>query len=200
MAAAYTAAAGAKGTGLYHAGENLLWFLGNTGTDMFNSPDHLIAELASFDQEVANAVVPLAASAYAALTAKGGGTQSFASGWLLCDNQSGDRSGDWFLALGGFRYAVSGVVSVAKGEKEGTWKGELSYVVHVFDRYNWDAGKSIGKFGVTLFKDDWMASLHRLGLAREFVVRGTSESSYGTADYNGAIVPKPTASVEDPLW
>ncbi|KAF2679076.1 hypothetical protein K458DRAFT_461499 [Lentithecium fluviatile CBS 122367] len=186
-----TAATGAKGLGLYHAGENLIHFLDNTGTDKYNSPDHILFELKDFNQEVADLVQPLAASAYTAAKSAGGGTQTFASRWTVCNLQGSSRSTDWFLALGGFNFAVSGFVTVKKVSAT-EWNGDLTYVVHIFDRYNWD-GKKIAMFDVTIFEDDWMGKLHKIGLAREYIVRGTSENTYGVSGYDGGQVPKPQA-------
>jgi hypothetical protein len=74
-------------------------------------------------------------------------------------------SWDWYFAIGGFSYSVTGIVVKASSG------GSLKYRVHIFDRYNWDAGKSVD-IGPFHFEDKELGNLHLKGLAREYTVRG----------------------------
>jgi hypothetical protein len=72
----------------------------------------------------------------------------------------------------------------------------MMYTLHVYDRYNWDQGKSVTIAGIPL-KDEQLGRLYRVGLASEYDINGTSmprhiewnySSSSPTAD--PANVPK----------
>lgn len=64
---------------------------------------------------------------------------------------------------------------------------------HVFDRYNWDKGKSvtIGPFVIT---DESLGQLHQAGLAQEYEVNGTSSSTTSSWSYRGS---SPTSSLPE---
>ncbi len=51
------------------------------------------------------------------------------------------RSDEWFHAVGSHQQNVSGMVTVTPGA-DGKPKVSLEYQANVWDRYNWDAGKS----------------------------------------------------------
>jgi hypothetical protein len=69
---------------------------------------------------------------------------------------------------------------------------------HVFDRYNWDKGKSvtIGPFVVT---DESLGELHRTGLAQEYEVNGISSPVTTSWTYSGSssTPAPPTAGSRD---
>lgn len=46
-----------------------------------------------------------------------------------------------------------------------------------YDRYNWDAGKSITFHGITI-TDKFMGEFHRRGLAREYDCRGSFKRQF----------------------
>lgn len=72
---------------------------------------------------------------------------------------------NWYLATGG--YVRWGVGTVEVREGGGNRSYSLDFEYHVFDRYNWDGGKQINLFGITI-TDEFMGEFHRQGLAREF--------------------------------
>jgi hypothetical protein len=49
---------------------------------------------------------------------------------------------------------------------------ELEFEYRLYDRYNWDAGKSVTFAGITV-KDVFMGEFHRQGLAKEFDCHGS---------------------------
>lgn len=91
------------------------------------------------------------------------------------------QSDEWFHAIGSHQQNVSGMVTVSPGEN-GKPKVTLDYQANVWDRYNWDAGKSTTFPGGVVIPDSEMGRLHKTGLAQEFDMRGSS-STY-TYDLN----------------
>ncbi|MBE7451440.1 MAG: hypothetical protein HS111_21840 [Kofleriaceae bacterium] len=55
----------------------------------------------------------------------------------------------------------------------------------MFDRYNWDQGKSVTIAGITV-RDEQLGRLHRVGLAREFDVEGSSTPHESSWTFTGA--------------
>jgi len=84
------------------------------------------------------------------------------------NTQSENRN--WFFAIGG--YTTWGMGSAAVS---GT-RADLAYAVDFdykfYDRYNWDAGKSVTFGGITV-TDRFMGEFHRQGLAQEYDCRGS---------------------------
>jgi hypothetical protein len=60
----------------------------------------------------------------------------------------------------------------------------LEFVYKRYDRYNWDGGKAVTLFGITV-TDQFMGEFHRQGFAREFdcwgSVRRTLRWTHGTS-------------------
>ncbi|MFQ6147783.1 hypothetical protein ACLMNJ_32720 [Streptomyces seoulensis] len=83
------------------------------------------------------------------------------------------RSDEWFHAVGSHQQNVSGMVTVTPGA-DGKPRVSLDYQANVWDRYNWDAGKSTTFPGGVVIPDSEMGRLHKTGLAREFDMRGSS--------------------------
>lgn len=97
-----------------------------------------------------------------------------------------DDSKDWFYAMGGVQYAVSGVAVVHPPEHPGGQpRIELDYQAHVFDRYNWD-GQKATEIGPITVSDEQLADLHRAGVAQEYNISGST----GTKHVDG-VVPAP---------
>lgn len=95
-------------------------------------------------------------------------------------------SDEWFHAVGSHQQNVSGMVTVSPGEN-GKPKVSLDYQANVWDRYNWDAGKSTAFPAIGEIPDSEMGRLHKTGLAQEFDMRGSS-STY-TYDLNSDTNP-----------
>ncbi|MFJ4096323.1 hypothetical protein ACIPYS_32490 [Kitasatospora sp. NPDC089913] len=79
---------------------------------------------------------------------------------------------NWYLAIGSHAFATSGVVTVRPGA-DGKPRVSMQYQVSVWDRYNWDPGKSTPIAGTNI-KDSDLADLHQTGLAKEFDLTGRS--------------------------
>ncbi|MFE1231809.1 hypothetical protein [Streptomyces sp. NPDC058745] len=82
------------------------------------------------------------------------------------------RESDWSYAVNGHQQNVSGMVTVTPGA-DGKPKVSLDYQVNVWDRYNWDEGKSVN-IGPIHIPDTDMQRLHTTGLAQEYDMRGSS--------------------------
>jgi hypothetical protein len=104
---------------------------------------------------------------------------------------------NWFYAVGSTRSNVTGVVTVVP-DANGEPRVGLDYQVNAWDRYNWDADKSVtidipGTDGIHI-PDGQMARLHTTGLAREFDMEGSSSVKHydlGGAAPGGGPLPPP---------
>ncbi|MFJ6807394.1 hypothetical protein ACIQRK_15395 [Streptomyces anulatus] len=99
------------------------------------------------------------------------------------------REDEWFHAVGSHQQNVSGMVAVSPGDS-GKPRVSLDYQVNVWDRHNWDSGKTTTFPGGVTIPDDDMGRLHKVGFAQEFDMRGSS-STY-TQDLNSGSAPGAT--------
>jgi hypothetical protein len=77
------------------------------------------------------------------------------------------ESRNWFFAIGGYTKWGQGIATVKNGSEY-----ELEFEYKFYDRYNWDAGKSVTFAGITV-TDKFMGEFHRQGLAKEFDCYGS---------------------------
>jgi hypothetical protein len=180
--------------GWTHAAHNLLHYLDNSGDDLKVSPDEMMRDATGFradaDKTIADEMRRIAAEAAANGTY--GKPVEFTTGWKGY-YIGPEESKDWFYAMGGIQYAVTGVATVYPPDHAGGEpRIEMQYQVHVFDRYNWDGDKStqIGPFTIT---DEKMAEMHRAGVAQEYNIAGSTE----TKQYKG-LAPLPGQQPELP--
>jgi hypothetical protein len=82
---------------------------------------------------------------------------------------------NWFYAVGGYSAWIKGVAKVEQ-DKSGKRKYRLDYEYKVADRYNWDIGKQVEIFGVTI-TDEFMGEFHCQGMAKEFNMHGFIKAS-----------------------
>ena len=80
------------------------------------------------------------------------------------------ESRNWYFATGGYTRWGDGVAIVKDGP--GGPEYELDFEYRFYDRYNWDAGKSVTFAGITV-TDVFMGEFHRQGLAKEFDCHGS---------------------------
>ena len=168
--------------GLNNAERNLRHYLGNSGKDLNVSPDVLLKDLSSLRNEVQMLIQNEATGAFQKITGASG-EKAFTSRWNSFYALK-ELSQDWFFALGGFSCSVTGVVM-----KSGSG-GSVRYRVHIFDRYNWDTGKSVD-IGPIHIEDKELGALHLKGLAREYVVRGTSRVYEVNSWKPGVVIAPP---------
>jgi hypothetical protein len=77
--------------------------------------------------------------------------------------QSENRN--WYFAIGGYGVWGKGLAKVRQAA--GVRSYEVDFEYKFFDRYNWDAGKSVTFAGITI-SDEFMGEFHRQGLAKEY--------------------------------
>lgn len=182
----YGVAVTAGELGLNDAERNMRHYLGNSGDDLNVSPESLMSGLPSFRDAVKALAQNEAAAAYK--SAKAGGEKAFSSTW---DSfyATKELSWNWYFGLGGFSYSVTGVLT--KPAAGGNPTRSLKYQVHIFDRYNWDAGKSVD-IGPIHFEDQELGRLHLVGLAREYTVRGSSGVNVVEKFAPTTVIPPPS--------
>lgn len=91
---------------------------------------------------------------------------------------------NWYFAVGGNTTWGEGTARVKEGPAGREY--ELEFVYRFFDRYNWDAGKSVELAGIKV-TDVFMGEFHRQGLAKEFDCRGSFKRRFTWKQ--GATVP-----------
>ncbi|MQS12383.1 hypothetical protein F7Q99_08805 [Streptomyces kaniharaensis] len=101
-----------------------------------------------------------------------------------------EQQSNWFKAIGSQACVVSGVVTVKPGQ-DGKPVVSTQYQVNVWDRYNWDPGKSTDIAGMNITDAD-MAKLHQTGLAQEYDVNGRSTPSTWTGSGGSPVQPAGT--------
>lgn len=87
---------------------------------------------------------------------------------------------NWFYAVGGYSVWGSGKAKILI-DKSGKKAYSLDFEYNAVDRYNWDGGKSVKIFNITI-TDDFMGEFHRQGLAREYNLRDTINSTVRWGD------------------
>ena len=181
-----TAAMFADGAGWTHASAHLRHYLDNSGTDLTVSPDEMMRDVDRFRGEVDKTTA--AEMRRVAAEAEANGTHGkpiqFSSGWKG-EYLGPEDSKDWYYAMGGVQYSVTGVATVHPPEQPGgESRIEMDYKAHLLDRYNWDGGKQT-EIGPVTITDDSMAEMHRAGVAQEFNVSGSTDAKH----YAGPVPP-----------
>lgn len=96
-----------------------------------------------------------------------------------------EETWNWFYAVGGYVSWGKGVATVKKGAAGREF--DLQFEYHVFDRYNWDKGKSV-TIGPVTVTDEFMAEFHHQGLAKEFNMKGMVKRRF--AWRHGEAIPE----------
>jgi hypothetical protein len=153
------------------ATKHMAHYLGNSGRDYTIDLEGMVAEVPSahrrYDAEVAQAkefVETLAAGQYNITSQRTN---------LGYNRQS--ESANWYFATGGYSTWGKGVAVVKDGPTGRQY--DVAFEYKFFDRYNWDAGKSVTIAGVKV-TDTFMGEFHREGLAREFDCNGSFERRF----------------------
>jgi hypothetical protein len=146
-------------------------YLNNTGNDLTLDIAGLMRKSGQFrghfDDELAEARTfceTLAPGRYAISSSRLG------SGYF---RQAEDRN--LFFAIGGYSFWGQGAVEIAVRDSGKLRDHLLDFEFHFYDRYNWDAGKSVSVAGVKI-TDDFMQKFHLQCYAREFDVKGVAKS------------------------
>jgi hypothetical protein len=189
-------AAAADKLGLNNAARNLNHYLDNNGDDLYETPEEMMADLPDFNNLVLNLVQTQAKDAYAAAAVGSGSSRTFSTPWNGYDYKYGFNK-DWYYAVGAFSYSVAGIVTTHRVSSNSTaYTAKMNYVVYVFDRYNWDGGKSV-EIGPFTFEDKDLGRMHLVGLAKEYIVRGTSAVQAPANWSPDATLPPPPVPTGD---
>ncbi|PYH47871.1 uncharacterized protein BP01DRAFT_380429 [Aspergillus saccharolyticus JOP 1030-1] len=157
---------------LPHFAHYLQHYLSNTGTDADIAPDELLAALPRFYQEVHTLVSFKARLAAQDLIAGARPTVQFSSFWHEYATTS-EEGWDWFLALDRFRYSVTGAVRLTADDDRPT----VQFRVDVLRSFDFAAGRQL-QLGQFQYHDSQLVDLQVKGLAREFMIRGSSQGYY----------------------
>ncbi|GGS26025.1 hypothetical protein [Actinokineospora fastidiosa] len=186
----------ADAVGLTNAAAHLNHYLGNSGAPLTVDPDHMLRDVPTFQATVDSATAAEVNRIAADAAANGtyGRPVQFSTGWQGHYIQASDNK-DWFYAMGGVQYAVTGVATVQPPATPGGQPiVQMDYQVHVFDRYNWDGGKST-EIGPITVEDSDMAEMHRAGVAQEYDISGSSDPRTYTGEVPGPHqLPEPPES------
>lgn len=167
----------AESLGLPNAARHMRHYLGNTGQSLDVDPDLMLRDVPELQEAYDRQTEALRAQAnqrVLGMTVSSPATFSLSTARRSDVYCRKDVSQDWFYAIGGFTYWVTAEVTVTPPETEGgPITASMSTQLHIFDRYNWDQGKSVTIAGMTI-TDEQLGRLHRVGLAREYDINGTS--------------------------
>ncbi|MGE2732273.1 hypothetical protein ACQI4F_22645 [Mycolicibacterium vaccae] len=190
------AAEAADVAGWEHAADHLRHYLGNSGEDLELDVDAFLQQVPGAqqrtDERVNREIARIAAEAER--SGEYGQPVPFQTGWEG-DTVDEDKHPDWYYAMGAYEQSTSGVVVVHPPTSPGGKPTvSVQYQTHVFDRYNWDGGKSVNILGQNI-TDEQLGRLHTVGLAQEFDIRGSSQTYRyeGAAPAAGSPVPLPPA-------
>ena len=143
------------------ATKHMFHYLGNSGASYTIDLDGMVHDVPSararYEDEVAQAQemverLPVGTHKIHSRTAENG-----------YNYQSENRN--WFFAIGGYTKWGEGTAKVKSNA--GVTEYELDFEYKFYDRYNWDAGKSVTFAKITV-TDRFMGEFHRQGLAREY--------------------------------
>lgn len=175
----------AEAGGLTNAADHMRHYLGNSGEPLTVSVDNMMRDIPDLTTAYTEqqAVAMQAANQRIAEMGEITQPQTFTlTGERLSDVYA-NSSKDWYYAVGGFTYWYTAEVTVLPNEG-GPPKVQTEFKLNVYDRYNWDEGKSVEIAGVTV-EDNQLGRLHRVGLAQEYDINGTSTPSTTEWTYPG---------------
>ncbi|MBE2235606.1 MAG: WXG100 family type VII secretion target [Anaerolinea sp.] len=107
---------------------------------------------------------------------------------------------NWYYGVGGFSYSQTAAVTVTPGP-DSVPVVTVQSQVHMFDRYNWDEGKSVTlpssgnqwiddhTIAGDYIPDTAMGHLHQTGIAQEYDLNGSSSTTVTTYRYDPAANP-----------
>ncbi|NJM62212.1 MAG: hypothetical protein HC849_21640 [Oscillatoriales cyanobacterium RU_3_3] len=183
-----------RGADLFEAGgspnaaRHMRHYLNNTGETLKVNVDYMLRDLPDFKKLFETQIALAKQEANTRITA-GNQTEpiqfSISSQWDLDKKHYADpkNKGDWYWAIGGFYYRYTALIETSPPLKpNGETTVKMTTQIHVFDRYNWDGGKSVNIGGIKI-TDEALAELHKVGLAKEYNINGSSSSVTTTWNY-----------------
>ena len=166
------------------ATHHMLHYLGNTGKDLTIDLEGLIEDVVG-ERKVFENELTIARKYVESLNV---GTHQITSDKVTSGPYiTKSESWNWFFAVGGYSIWGKGTATVSK-DAAGQKACDMDFEYKFFDRYNWDGGKSVEIFGITI-TDEFMGRFHREGLAREFNMNGSIKRN---VKWTGATTATPT--------
>jgi len=158
--------------GLPNAAANLRHYLFNSGSARVIDIHTIFGSLPVFKQQIEGEMRDLALQKLkSAMASKG--PVPFNSGRRSHYFDS-DVSRDWYCAVGGCNYTLTGNVKYEQGRSRAVVVADIT----LNDLYNWDGGKSINLVAGLKITDEFMGSLHKAGIAREFAFTAKGQHSF----------------------
>ncbi|MFF5424515.1 MULTISPECIES: hypothetical protein [unclassified Streptomyces] len=177
------------------ASRNMLHYLRGTGETLHLDVDRMLADDSDFRTEIKNEHVSTNQDAWRQRALhefhRAGGDKAVVVPIESRTTHTNLKSDEWFHAVGANAHNVSGYVTVSPAPHGGAPDVSLDYQVNVWDRYNWDPGKSTPfAEGLIHISDDDMGRLHKVGFGQEFDMRGSSATHHH--DLNSSAAPAVT--------
>jgi hypothetical protein len=181
----YIGANGFEGLGMPNAARHMRHYLNNTGATRNVNVDHMLRDIPEF-KRLFETEIALAKKEANTRIAGDNRNQpmrfSLGSQWDL-EKKYYAKSGDWFWAVGGFYYRYTAIVETTPPlTPDGKITVKMTTRIHVFDRYNWDGGKEVTIAGQKI-TDETLAELHKVGIAKEYNINGSSSPVTTTWTY-----------------
>jgi hypothetical protein len=162
------------------AGNHMLHYLDNSGRTFTIDLEGMVSEVPTakkrFEDEVNQA------KRYVEMLPEGTHMITSVRAEAAYNRQSESRN--WYFAVGGYSTWGKGTAAVKNGPARREYMLEFEY--KFYDRYNWDTGKQVEIFGITI-TDHFMGEFHRQGLAREFDMVGSIKKAMNWR--HGAAIP-----------
>lgn len=162
--------------GMNNAARHMRHDLGNSGETLWVDPARMAADMprnaALMDAAFQQDVVARAQARVAANWTDEPMHVRITTPWRSDTHATQADSRDRFYAVGGYSDAQAASVTV-RADQSGRPVIAIEANRHIFDRYNWDEGKSGTIAGIRV-TDEQLARLHETGLAHAFEVRGTT--------------------------
>jgi peptidoglycan hydrolase-like protein with peptidoglycan-binding domain len=163
------------------AAKHMVHYLGNSGRDLEIDLEGMVAAVPSAMKRFQNEVTQ--AQQFVELLPVGTHSiRSKAAESAYCFKQ---ESENWYFAVGGYATWGTGQATVKTGAAGREY--QLAFEYGFFDRYNWDTGKKVKIFNITV-TDYFMGEFHRQGLAREYDMRGSFKRAFSWR--HGQAIPQ----------
>lgn len=147
------------------ATKHMAHYLGNSGRAYTIDLEDMVADVPSARRRYEDEVAQMKQF----VEMLGPGTFNIASQRANNGYNRKSENTNWFFAIGGYSSWGRGV-AIVKDNPTGR-QYEVDFEYRFYDRYNWDAGKSVTIGGITI-TDAFMGEFHREGLAQEFDCNG----------------------------
>ena len=155
-------------------------YLNNSGTDWNISVDRMLNDMKDFQTKF-DEQIKLAQDAVNSYIKSGIISEKLivdiATDWDLNNGFTAQKSKhpNWFYAMGGFYYRVTNTVTITPSTN--SIAVNMTSQIHVYDRYNWDTGKTVSLLGTLTVSDSDLAYFHQIGLAKEYNIFGSSSQN-----------------------